>query len=397
MLDESAKFKNQIENARRKISRLNGPVSNREAILRFADTCFSEGLSPRRVLKYLSTLANIAAGFPTDFTEATRADIEELVGKIERSDYAEWTKHDYRVALKKFFRWLRQTEEYPPEVRWLRSTMKNGRTKLPEEILTQQEVQAIIVAARTARDRAFIAVLYESGCRIGEVLSLRMRQVQQHPHGFQITVSGKTGNRRLLLIASAPYLTAWLNQHPRREDPQSPLWPISDYRSSGMSYGRACDVIKATAKRAGVRTAVNPHNFRHSRATHLANHLTEAQMKEYFGWVQGSDMASIYVHLSGRDIDNALLKLNNIQVPEDGNSTNGFSLRACQRCSLANPPGNKFCSRCGAPLDEQTAREIVQRDLDRSRADQIMDSLIQDQEFRAVLERKLKELSGAKT
>ena len=32
-------------------------------------------------------------------------------------------------------------------------------------------------------------------------------------------------------------------------------------------------------------------------------------MKEHFGWVQGSEMAATYVHLSGRDVDNALLKL----------------------------------------------------------------------------------------
>jgi integrase len=397
MPDDKSFYERQIENLRDKISKLAIPSGNREAILGFADTCFSEGLSARRVLKYLSTLRTISLRLPIEFSRATRADIEQLVNGIERSDYAEWTKHDFRVTLKKFFRWLRRTEDYPPEVRWLRSGMKNGRIKLPEEILTQEQVQAIIVAARRARDKALIAVLYESGCRIGEVLSLRMRQIQQHPHGVQITVNGKTGTRRLLLIASAPYLTAWLNEHPRRSDPDSPLWPTADYRTAGLSHGCASQIIKAAARRAGVRTAVNPHNFRHSRATHLANHLTEAQMKEYLGWVQGSDMASIYVHLSGRDIDNALLKLNNIAIPEDEKSKNGFSLRTCQRCSLANPPGNKFCSRCGAPLDEQTAREIVQRDLDRSRADQIMDGLIQDHEFRAVLERKLKELSGAKT
>jgi site-specific recombinase XerD len=397
MLEENTAYKRQIENIKNRIRKADIPSSNREAIIGFSEACFSEGLSPRRVLKYLSTLLTIALRFPKEFSQATRADIEQVVNGVERSGYAEWTKRDFRIALKKFFRWLRQSEEYPPEVRWLRSTMKNGRTKLPEEILTQQEVQAIIVAARRARDKALIAVLYESGCRIGEVLSLQMRQIQQHPHGFQITVSGKTGTRRLLLIASAPYLTTWLNEHPRREDHQSPLWLTADYRTVGLSHGCASQIIKAAARRAGVRTAVNPHNFRHSRATHLANHLTEAQMKEYLGWVQGSDMASIYVHLSGRDIDNALLKLNNIQVPDDGNSANGFSLRTCQRCSLANPPGNKFCSRCGAPLDEQTAREILQRDLDRSRADQIMDGLIQDQEFRALLEKKLREPGGTKT
>jgi len=45
----------------------------------------------------------------------------------------------------------------------------------------------------------------------------------------------------------------------------------------------------------------------------MANYLTEAQMNAYFGWVQGSDMPSIYVHLSGRDIDDAILKANGVR------------------------------------------------------------------------------------
>jgi hypothetical protein len=44
----------------------------------------------------------------------------------------------------------------------------------------------------------------------------------------------------------------------------------------------------------------------------MANYLTEAQMNAYFGWVQGSGMPSVYVHLSGRDIDDAVLKANGI-------------------------------------------------------------------------------------
>jgi hypothetical protein len=44
----------------------------------------------------------------------------------------------------------------------------------------------------------------------------------------------------------------------------------------------------------------------------MANYLTEAQMNAYFGWVQGSGMPSVYVHLSGRDIDDAILKANGV-------------------------------------------------------------------------------------
>jgi integrase/recombinase XerD len=44
----------------------------------------------------------------------------------------------------------------------------------------------------------------------------------------------------------------------------------------------------------------------------MANYLTEAQMNVYFGWAQGSDTPGVYVHLSGRDVDDAILKANGI-------------------------------------------------------------------------------------
>jgi len=396
MTYDPSSWEKALEKARKKISTLPVADSNRQAILKFSEFCFSEGLSTRRVIKYLYTLAVIAKWLPKEFVKVDRSDIECLVNKIERSDYAEWTKHDYRVALKKFFRWLRKTEDgYPPEVRWLSSTMRKNRLKLPHEILTEAEVSALIAAAMNVRDKALIASLYESGCRIGELLSLRLNQLQQHPHGFQITVEGKKGSRRLLLIACTSYLTDWLNQHPKSGDPQACLWVTWDFHAKPLRYARVCTILKNVAMRASVKKAVNPHNFRHSRATHLAKHLTEAQMNEYMGWVQGSDMPSTYVHLSGRDVDCALLKLHNIPVSENESLGKNFSAKNCPRCSFDNPPSNTFCSRCGMTLNNKTAYALMKSHMDQAQANEIMDRLLQDPEFRTVLSRKLGELNKA--
>lgn len=64
-------------------------------------------------------------------------------------------------------------------------------------------------------------------------------------------------------------------------------------------------LFKKAARKTKIRKRCNPHIFRHSRATLLAQHLTEAQLKQVFGWTQSSKMASVYVHLSGRDNDDA--------------------------------------------------------------------------------------------
>ena len=68
-------------------------------------------------------------------------------------------------------------------------------------------------------------------------------------------------------------------------------------------------VFKKIARKAGIEKKVYPHLFRHSRATQLARYLTEMEMKIFFGWSKNSNMPSVYVHLSGRDIDEKIIQL----------------------------------------------------------------------------------------
>lgn len=389
-------MKRRVRRARDRIKQLSIPEANAKAILDFADHCFSEGLSTGRVLKYLYTLKTIATDMTKCFDQVERADIQRFIRGIEQSDYSEWTKRDFRITLKRFFQWLRDSDDYPPEVSWLRSTVRNQRQKLPDQILTQAEVKKLIAAAHNKRDRALIATLYESGCRAGEIRPLRIKQLQRRSHGIQITVHGSKGARRLLLIASVPYLTEWLNSHPDPQNPDAPVWPTTSRKTEYISHARIAHIFRAAAKRAGIKKPVNPHNFRHSRATHLATHLTEAQMKEYFGWVQGSDMASTYVHLSGRDVDNALLRLHNIPVDDNDDQANGFSLRECPTCETENPPTNNFCSRCGGVLDEETAKAQITAQLERSKAQDALNDLLDDEDVRDMLDRKLRERGWAK-
>jgi ribosomal protein L40E len=230
--------------------------------------------------------------------------------------------------------------------------------------------------ARTPRDRALILVLYESGCRIGEMLSLKLRNVQFDDYGAVLTVSGKTGMRRVRVIASSPALANWISIHPLRDFPDASLWVSSgtNSRDKPLKHRTATELLKTLAGKAGIKKRIYPHLFRHSRATHLANHLTEAQMKQYFGWVQSSDMASTYVHLSGRDVDGALLKLNGIVTNEEENEEK-FKVLICPRCKVKNSPASKFCNACGICLDMKTAVEI---DNLRFKADTLMNELIKN-------------------
>lgn len=124
------------------------------------------------------------------------------------------------------------------------------------------------------------------------------------------------------------------------------------------------------------------------RATYLANFLTDAQMKEYFGWQQGSKMAAVYVHLSGRDVDNALLKEYGIKNDNEKKESI-LKAKECLRCKQVNQATNKFCSRCGMPLDEESRTDVLKKGLERKTADDIMDGLLEDSEFREIFLRKI--------
>ncbi len=126
-----------------------------------------------------------------------------------------------------------------------------------------------------------------------------------------------------------------------------------------MQYTALRQQIRRIAERAGVSCKVNPHNFRHSRATYLASHLTESQLNEYLGLVQGSKMASVYVHLSGRDLDKDLLRLYGLE-PEDKKETQLKSVQ-CPHCRALNTTSARVCVNCRMPLTVEEAMDKEER------------------------------------
>lgn len=132
------------------------------------------------------------------FANPSRADVERALAAIERRDYEAWTKIGYRISLKKFLKWrLGNGEEYPPCVKWVKVPKNGVRNRLPEDLLTDAEVRALIRSCVNPRDRALISLLADSGVRIGELLTLRVGDVQDDEYGLVVQVEGKTGRRRV--------------------------------------------------------------------------------------------------------------------------------------------------------------------------------------------------------
>ena len=87
---------------------------NRRTILRFLWDLQAQGIGLPRLLKYCNLLlvvgrgsTKVPGGLGKGFEKATVLDVKRFVARVNESEYADWTKSDIRVTLKKFYRWLR--------------------------------------------------------------------------------------------------------------------------------------------------------------------------------------------------------------------------------------------------------------------------------------------------
>ena len=342
-------------NVKARLDGLNDPgvsKQNRELINGFIDWCFSNRIGEHRAVKYISTLKHIAIDLNMDFDKVTKKEMEAHIGRLERSDKSNWTKHDYKIAIKKFYTWLNGGKE-SDLTDWIKTTLSKKETRMPEELLIEEEVLELIGAAKSPRDKALIALMWDVGARIGEIASIKIKNLTFDEYGMSVLLNGKTGPRRVRAVWSIQYIMSWLEMHPDKKNNNAMLWVNSENKP--ISYQAVRKQLIRITNRAGINKKITPHLFRHSRATFLARHLTEAEMNIYFGWVQGSDMAATYVHLSGRDVDKSILKAHGIIVEEDNNKP---KVQQCPRCKAVNGPEALFCFKCGAAMTLKTAMSI---------------------------------------
>lgn len=305
-----------------------------------------DGLSKRTIDNTVFVLKPFLSWL--DGQEVTDKTVLAYLRSLKPKNYSDSTLYQYRAVLKKFL-----STKNPEQARNIKLKVKR---KEPPIILTQVEIERLIEACRNPRDKALIAFMYESGCRKGELVSIRLENVTFTEFGATVTIpKGKTGPRTIPIVYAASYLRQWVESHPTKGK-SDPLFcslqePFSQFSFSGLSH-----LMRVLKERTGIKKDIYPHIFRHSRASHLANQFTEQQLKQFLGWTAGSNMAAVYVPLSQRDIQSAVLKAYGIESHTEDKDT--FKVGRCPRCKEVNPEKSLFCGKCGLPLKDESIRQL---------------------------------------
>ncbi len=373
-------------------------ISEDDKILieRFLKKNRSDGIGYARLRKLSQTLPMISEKLKVGFENAKESHIRDIVREYEEGDFSYWTRHDVKVIIKKFYKWL-NNDEYPQPVKWINTTIPYSQKMQPKDsdLLTDEDIKKLIENTDHPRNKALIAVLAESGARIGEVGNLTINRVNVDANGAVLSVHGKTGSRRIRIITSTPYLVNWINNHPEKNNPHAPLWVSvgsKEYHQI-MTYEGIRKIIKITFKKADIQKRCHPYIFRHTRACQLAHHLTEFQMNAYFGWVQGSDMPSTYIHISGKDLDQHILAINGIK-PDTEKKFVKLQDRICSRCKTINTPTALYCTTCAEIADPSLALKTTvekMKEENKRIKSPFLEWIQKDPEMRHVLAKKAEE------
>ncbi|CAK0767569.1 site-specific recombinase [Gammaproteobacteria bacterium] len=170
--------------------------------------------------------------------------------------------------------------------------------------LSEADVEALLRAPdsqdpRGLRDRAMLEVLYATGLRVSELVTLRPDQLGLN-QGL-VRVIGKGGKERLVPLGEVAL--DWLLRFMAEARPVILGGRLSDAlfptrRGSGMTRQAFWQLIKKYALQAGVRATLSPHTLRHAFATHLLNHGADLRVVQMLLGHSDLSTTQIYTHVA---------------------------------------------------------------------------------------------------
>jgi integrase/recombinase XerD len=305
----------------------------------------------------------------TSYKEATAEDIKTYLkdpyprnGREKSDSILTWLKS----SLKVFYRYLLtgklgKKDECPPLVDWISVGVAKGRDITDKALISPEEFTKMLDATQNTRDRAFLYMLYETGCRLGELLDLKLEDVHfdSDKSYFDVTRS-KTQERRIFIFDCVRDLLAWMNQHPQKNDPEAYLFvnlkkgKKRKWGESRWDYDGALRIVQRVAKRAGIKKRVWVHLFRHTAATNDARRSLPPDLARLkYGWGKNSRMFERYTH---RNTDDLMKWEQQTRGMDKDKIVDPHAPRQCPRCNKLNDWTAAFCE-CGHALNAKVINE----------------------------------------
>ena len=284
----------------------NKPIDSPAYLQAFLDSLWLEsGLSKNTVEAYQRDLMAFATWLAHDevsLSAATREDILRYQGvRIQESRKAR-SEAQLLSSLRRFYRYLCREEIRESDPTTQIESPRLGRP-LPEG-LSEQEVEALleqpdIEQCLGLRDRTMLEVLYATGLRVSELVTLTIEQLNMR-QGL-VRCVGKGNKERLVPLGEEAL--DWLQQYLIEARPvllqgyvSEDLFPTR--RGKAMTRQAFWYLIKRYAQQAEIEKPLSPHTLRHAFATHLLNHGADLRVVQLLLGHSDLSTTQIYTHIA---------------------------------------------------------------------------------------------------
>ncbi|GGL74788.1 site-specific tyrosine recombinase XerD [Wenxinia marina] len=241
------------------------------------------------------------------FATAAQSDIEDYLVSCEAEGLSRATRARRLSAIRQLYRFAFD-EGWRNDNPAIRLSGPGKDKRLPKT-LTEDEATRLIDAARegreAVRDTCLMELLYATGLRVTELVSLPVAAVRGDPR--MLLVKGKGGKERMVPLSgpARAALAEWLIRRDAAEDaarakgrPASRFLFPSTGREGHLTRHRFHALIKELAVRAGVSPAkVSPHTLRHAFATHLLAHGADLRAIQTLLGHADVSTTEIYTHV----------------------------------------------------------------------------------------------------
>ena len=267
-----------------------------------------EGLSRNTLDAYrrdLTLFGQWLAARGTALPEAVESDINAYFA--ERHAQTRATTANRRLTVfKRYYRWALRERLITADPT-LRLIAARQPLRVPKT-MSEAQVEALLNAPDTGtplgqRDRAMLELMYASGLRVSELVTLKTFHVGMNEHVLRIT--GKGNKERLVPFGqiAGQWLQVWLGQG-RREVlgglQSDDLFVTSRGSRAGEAMTRAMfwQLVKKYALVAGITSPLSPHTLRHAFATHLLNHGADLRAVQMLLGHADISTTTIYTHVA---------------------------------------------------------------------------------------------------
>ena len=185
---------------------------------------------------------------------------------------------------------------------------KRGRKKTLPVVLTENEVEQLLLTAANLKEQAILMTLYSAGLRVRELVELRPDDIDSAAMKIRVR-EGKGGKDRYTLLSQT--LLETLRRYFRKYRPLQRLF-YGNTPQSAMPTRTVQRMVATTALRAGLKKRVTPHLLRHSFATHLLEHGTNLRyIQELLGHAS-LKTTMIYTHVSPQALSQVISPLDRL-------------------------------------------------------------------------------------